>query len=289
MKKPNIIAVSNQKGGIGKTTTVVNLAFSFAHLGLKVLIVDGDYQGNASDWLGLQDSAIKKEKTLTYAVRKGLTIGDLRLPTKNENVDLIANDISFNTEMNKLQGTARQFQVIKRLLDCPEAEDYHVILIDTHPSIDPVLTSVMGYSHYYLVPAFAEKHPYAGLKDLSKCIEEIKEDINPMLKFLGVVLTAVNSKNRTHTKFEKKMRELEKTTFVPILKTIIPSSTAIASSSASQIPLIDHNSHLPVTVAYMNLAKEILPLLKGKRTGRPQKPLRVERATDFEESFADAF
>lgn len=287
MKATTIIAISNQKGGIGKTTTTVNLAFSFAELGKKVLILDGDYQGNASDWLGLLDEAIREERTLTYAVKRGLTIGDLRMK-KTDLIDLIACDMSFNTEMNQLQGSARQFQVIKRVLNCPEANEYDVILIDTHPSIDPMLTSVMGYSHYYLVPAFAEKHPYVGLKDLSKTVEEVKEDINPMLTFLGVVLTGVSKQNRTHEKFSKKMRDLEKTTNVKILKTVIPASTAVAGAASQQVPLLEHGPSLPVTKAYLALAKELIPFLKGKRPGRPEGSLKVEKAHSLDESFADA-
>jgi chromosome partitioning protein len=159
--KTNILAIANQKGGVGKTTTVISLAAAFAKLGQRVLIVDFDFQGNASDWLGVQDKAIEEKRTVTYAIQRNLSISDVRMPTGNSKIDVIASDISLNWETRKLNGTSRQFQLLKRILDCPEANDYNVILIDTHPSIDPLFESVMSYAHYFLVPVFAEKHPYS--------------------------------------------------------------------------------------------------------------------------------
>lgn len=286
--RTNIIAVTNQKGGVGKTTTVTSLAAAFAHLGQKVLIVDFDFQGNASDWMGIQEQAIEKKKTATYAIKKGLTIRDVRMPTGYQGIDIIASDISLNSEMRKLNGQARQFQLLKRILDCPEASEYQTIIIDTHPSIDPLFESVMSYANYYIVPVFAEKHPYSGLEYLTEAVEQLKEDFNPTLHFLGILITRYNKDNATHRKFEEKMRELENTTHIPVLKAVIPQSEAVAGASASQKTLFEYNKSLPVSEAYLALAKELTPLLKAKRTGRSQKAPQLDRAGHYKDLFKGA-
>lgn len=286
--KTNILAISNQKGGVGKTTTVISLAAAFARLGQRVLIVDFDFQGNASDWLGIQEKAVDEKRTVSDAIQRNLTIGDVRISTNNDLIDVIASDISLNWETRKHNGTSRQFQLLKRILDCPEANDYNLILVDTHPSIDPLFESVMSYAHYYIVPVFAEKHPYSGLEFLTKSIEQIKEDVNPMLHFLGILVTRMNRDNATHRRFEAKMRELEDSAKIPVLKTVIPSSEAIPGASAAQQSILEYNPQLPVSSAYMDLAKELIPLLKGKRTGRPQKSPKVDRVTPYKDFFKDA-
>jgi chromosome partitioning protein len=288
MAKTSILAVTNQKGGVGKTTTVISLAAAFARLGKRVLIVDFDFQGNASDWLGLQQKAVDDKRTVTHAIQNNLTIPDVRIATSSEKIDLIASDISLNWEMRKLNGTSRQFQILKRILDCPEANEYEIIIVDTHPSIDPLFESVMNYAHYYLVPVFAEKHPYSGLEYLTKAIEQTKEDVNPNLYFLGLLITKYNDKNSTHKKFEAKMRELEGATKVPVLKTRIPSSEAVAGASAAQVSLLDYHPNLKIAETYMALARELMPMLKGKRIGRPQGAPIVERADPFNDFFKEA-
>lgn len=288
--KCSILAVANQKGGCSKSTTVTSLASAFARLGKKVLVVDFDFQGNSSDWLGMKDKAVAEGRTVTTAVQKGLSIADVRMHTKDENIDIICSDFSLNWEVRKLNGTSRQFQLLKKILDCPESEDYHVILIDSNPAIDPLFESIMGYADYFLVPVFAEKHPYSGLEYLTKAVEQIKEDVNPMLHFLGLVITKYNKKNATHKKFEKKLRELQSVTHVPVLDTLIPTSEAVAGASARQQTLIEYDASLPVSQAYMALAEELLPMLKGRRTGRPKKQAVISRAskTSFDQAFEEA-
>jgi chromosome partitioning protein len=129
---------------------------------------------------------------------------------------------------------------------------------------------------------------YSGLEFLTKSIEQIKEDVNPMLHFLGILITRMGKDNATHRRFEAKMRELQVSTKVPVLKTVIPSSDAIPGASAAQQSILEYNPALPVSAAYMDLAKELVPLLKGKRTGRPQKSPKVDRASPYKDFFRDA-
>lgn len=288
--KCSILAIANQKGGCSKTTTVISLASAFSKLNKRVLIVDFDFQGNSSDWMGLKEKALIEGRTVTAAIQNNLSIADVRMPTKDENIDIICSDFSLNWEVRKLNGTSRQFQLLKKILDCNEADEYNIIIIDSNPAIDPLFESIMGYADYFLVPVFAEKHPYSGLEYLTKAVEVIKEDVNPMLHFLGLVITKYNKKNATHRKFEKKLRQLESPTNVPVLKNVIPASEAVAGASARQQTLIDYDISLPVSAAYMSLSEELLPKLKGRRTGRPKKTPVISRASksSFDQAFEEA-
>lgn len=288
--KCSILAIANQKGGCSKTTTVTTLSSAFSKLGKRVLVVDFDFQGNASDWFGVKEKAVQEGRTVTTAIKNNLTIADVRLQTNDDNIDIICSDFSLNWEVRKLNGTSRQFQLLKKILDCPEADDYNIIIVDSNPAIDPLFESIMGYCDYFLVPVFAEKHPYSGLEYLTKAVEQIKEDVNPMLHFLGLVITKFNKKNATHRKFEKKLRFLEKSTSVPVLKTVIPSSEAVPGASARQLTLLEYDASLPVSAAYLALAEELLPLLKGRRTGRPKKSPIISRASKstFDSAFDEA-
>ena len=255
-----------------------------------MLIVDFDFQGNSSDWMGLKEKALIEGRTVTSAIKNNLSIADVRMSTRDENIDIICSDFSLNWEVRKLNGTSRQFQLLKKILDCNEADEYNIIIVDSNPAIDPLFESIMGYADYFLVPVFAEKHPYSGLEYLTKAVEVIKEDVNPMLHFLGLVITKYNKKNATHRKFEKKLRQLESSTNVPVLKNVIPASEAVAGASARQQSLVEYDISLPVSTAYMNLAEELLPKLKGRRTGRPKKTPVISRAskTSFDQVFEEA-
>ena len=288
--KCSILAIANQKGGCSKTTTVVSLASAFSRRGKRVLVVDFDFQGNSSDWMGQKEKALIEGRTVTTAIKNGLSIADVRMSTRDDNIDIICSDFSLNWEVRKLNGTSRQFQLLKKILDCNEADEYNIILIDSNPAIDPLFESIMSYADYFLVPVFAEKHPYSGLEYLTKAVEVIKEDVNPMLHFLGLVITKYNKKNATHKKFEKKLRQLESATNVPVLKSVIPASEAVAGASARQQTLIEYDLTLPVSTAYMNLADELIPMLKGRRTGRPKKTPVISRASksSFDQVFEEA-
>ena len=146
--EPNIITIATQKGGVGKTSLTVNLAEAFVALGKKVLVLDLDYQGDASDWLGVADVIEESKRSTTWGLVRGKKIPDLRVNTSIPNLDVIGSDLSLNYAIQKYNGQQEQFNVVKRILECPERFDYDIILIDTHPSLDPLLTSALNYSHY---------------------------------------------------------------------------------------------------------------------------------------------
>ena len=277
MNETSIVTIANQKGGVGKTTTVVNLAASFAQLDKKVLVIDMDYQGNATALLGADEAASKDyKKTIFYGVENDLTLKEIRLPTNIKNVDVLAATRDLDDLREKLAGKAKQSKIVELLLKCDEADEYDIILIDTHPSLDCLFQSAMVASHYYLIPLFAEADSSRGLAHMISEVEEIRRYLNPMLRFLGCVITRFDSKNSTHLKFQKILRATSKEGKFHVFDTTIPISNAVAAASAQQLSLISYKKSAPISVMYTALAGEIIPNLKGKRKGRNFQPIKTE-------------
>ena len=285
---PRIITVANQKGGCGKTTTVVALASAFSNLGKKVLIVDMDFQGNASSGLGIKRQAQKEGRTFTDAIRKGLTLRDVRMKTKDQNVDLVVADIELNRVAMEITGRPKQARVLKDLLDCPETLEYDVVLIDTHPSLDCMLQSALAASHHLLVPLFAEPDALEGLVFLLEEFKEIQKSYNPGLNLLGLAITRFDSKNQTHVRFAALLRTWGEKNHTRVFESIIPNSTAVAGARTQERSVVDHKSTLPVSMAYLAIANEMTDHL-NVRAGRRSEVPKINSSTldAFNEIMAD--
>ena len=263
----SIMTIANQKGGVGKTTTVVNLAASYAQMSKRVLVVDMDYQGNSSELLGVAEQAHKTGKELATGIQAELTLDKLRLPSNTEGIDVLAATRELDDVREKMQGQPLQHLMLSMILDCPALEDYDIVLIDTHPSLDCLLLSSLVASHYYLVPMFAEKTSSKGLAHMVSWTQRMRR-LNPMLLFLGVVITRFDRTVATHVKFEKLIREAGKAANFHVFQTLIPASASVPGSDAANQVLLNYKKTAPVTIAYSALAGEVMPHLKGKRTGR---------------------
>ncbi len=282
----SIVTIANQKGGVGKTTTVVNLASSFAQLDKKVLVIDMDYQANATSLLGC-DKIVKDDptKSLAHAIRDNLNLSDIRVQSNTQNVDVLCATKDLDKLRDELAGKAKQLKVVEFLLKCDAVDDYDIILIDTHPSLDCLFQASLVASHYYLIPLFAEADSSRGLVHMINEVEEIQKYYNPNLRFLGCVVTRYDSKNSTHVKFLKILRDNKKEGKFHVFDTTIPISNVVAAASAQQLSLLGYKKNAPIAVAYSVLAGEILPNLKGKRKGRNFQPIKTEifNKIDFEE------
>ena len=165
MSDPSIIAIACQKGGVGKTTTTVNLAASLAQMGKKVLVIDMDSSGNATEQLGVE---FIDNMNIHYAAMNDKTLGDIRQKSNIELIDVLASSPLIEELNTDLLGHPNQNKFVERILDCDELEEYDVVLIDTHPSLDYVFQAVMTAAQYYIVPIFAEKHSISGLVKMFK-------------------------------------------------------------------------------------------------------------------------
>ena len=134
----------------------------------------------------------------------------------------------------------------------------------------------MAASHYYLIPIFAETESSKGLAHMISEVENVRKYLNPMLRFLGCVITRYDIKNSTHVKFEKLLRNASKEGKFNVFETTIPSSNSVAAASAQQVALVNYKKSLPVSIAYSTLAGELLPHLKGKRRGGKISPVNTE-------------
>ena len=284
MSDTSIITVANQKGGVGKTTTVVNLASAYAQIGKRVLVIDLDYQCNASSLLGVDESTVG-DKSISYALQNDLNFSSIVIKSNIENIDLLAATRDLDLLREKFSGQPNQFKLVEILLNCDQLSDYDIVLIDTHPSLDCFFQSAMSASHYYLIPLFAEADSSKGLAHMVTAVEKIRRYLNPMLNLLGCIITCFDKFNSTHVKFERFIRDASKEGKFNVFETTIPSSNSVAAASAHSMPVSKYKKSSPVAIAYSILAGEMLPHLKGKRTGRKPSPINIDafKSTGFEE------
>jgi chromosome partitioning protein len=284
-RETNIITVAIEKGGVAKTTTVCNLAASYAQLGKRVLVLDMDHQGNTSDLLGVSERAAAENRHVSRAIREKLPLTEVRLAGNLEGLDVIAADASLKKLKGEKEGTALQHLLLKPLFETDALGEYDIVLIDTHPSIDCLVLSALVASHYYLIPSFAEASSIKGIAEMINFVSEIR-DLNPMLMLLGVVVANFDKNIATHVRFERVLRDFGGQANYRVFRTVIPHSASVkASDSANRVLLRLMRRSSPVTVAYSTLAGEILPLLKGKRLGKiatPKAGVLEKAAAEFE-------
>lgn len=267
----DIITVGNEKGGVGKTTTVVNLAAAFASMGKSVLVTDNDPQGNASELLGVERGQVEP-KSLARAVLDRKSLEDYRIGTNIEGVDLLAGTPLLKQVIKEFGHTHRQDKLLNRVFETKALNDYDVVLIDTHGSGDCLLLSSLAASGYYVIPVFAEPESARGLLDMLKSTVELREDVNPTLTLLGVVITKYDKHNSTHREFADTIRNIGKSAKVRVFTNVIPISSSVPAASKKQISLIEYRRDLPISQSYMALAGEMAPMIGKKRPGRPSVP-----------------
>lgn len=284
---PSIITVGSEKGGVGKTTTVVNLAASFASLGKKVLVVDIDPQANATELLGVNREQAESH-SLAEAILKNKTLETCRLATNTEDVDLLPATIGLKDVIKQLGNGLRQDKLLKPVLANKITDGYDIILIDTHGVEDCLLISALAASHYYLAPVFAEQDSARGLHDFLQTSDFIRKHSNPTLMLLGAVITRFDRTNATHREYEQAIREHGLGSNFRVFETIIPTSKTVAAASKNQMPLAAYRKEAPITLAYQSLAGEMLPLLKGRRVGRVPLP-NIERLESGIQQIEDIF
>ena len=155
----SIIAIANQKGGVGKTATATNLAASFSSLKKKVLLVDLDYQANASSYLGLKTQAKILGKSTCCGLSEKKKLRDMVIETKDPNLHLLAGDMALSKLSREKILDPGSALLLRNWLNSKDGKAYDIIIIDTHPSLDLLFQMAMTCAHYYLVPMFAEADP----------------------------------------------------------------------------------------------------------------------------------
>jgi len=252
-----IISIINQKGGVGKTTTVINLAAGLAHQEKKVLVIDLDPQGNATTGLGL--SNLESSTETIYGVLNGTkTISDVIRKTEFKNLDIITSNVDLSgLEVETADDSMRAFilkrELIAYLNDSRTTYDY--VLIDCPPSLSLLTVMALVSSHSLLVPLQAEFFALEGLTQLMKTIERIKVNLNPELKIRGILLTMFDKRNRLSAQVEKEARDYfnEK-----VYLTVIPRNVRLSEAPSHGMPVLMYDKSCPGSKSYFNFTDEFI-------------------------------
>jgi len=245
----HIIAILNQKGGVGKTTTAINLASYLAKAGRRVLVVDADPQGNTTSGLGLDKQAL--ESTL-YDVLFGRAelIITTQTVTKDRIVLLPANAQLAGAEVEMVQTPQREF-LLRRLL---QDLDYDYILIDCPPALGLLTVNALTAATDVLIPVQAEYYALEGISQLLSVIQQLKQALNPDLNILGVVITLYDKRTSLS---EQVKRELQQHFGDKIFKTLIPRNVRLAEAPSFGRTIDEHDRWSKGARAYKALAKEL--------------------------------
>ena len=247
-----IISVVNQKGGVGKTTTAVNLGAYLASYGQFVLLVDIDPQGNASSGLGLKPE--KTQKGVYEGLIGASPIRDIIQRTSLEGYHLVPATISLagaNVELVNME--RREFRLQETLLEIKHDFDY--ILIDCPPSLGLLTINGLTAADEILVPVQCEYYALEGLSQLLQTIELVKANIKPQLSVLGAVLTMFDKRNRLS---EAVMKEIYQYFPNKIFRSVIPRNVTLAEAPSHGLPVIHYDPHSKGAKAYERLAREII-------------------------------
>tara|TARA_B110000503_G_C7157061_1_gene417810 strand:+ start:1269 stop:2084 length:816 start_codon:yes stop_codon:yes gene_type:complete len=262
LKHTKIIAIANQKGGVGKTTTTINLCAALAEQGRRVLLVDLDPQGNASTGLGIGND---KRDLTTYDLILGDTSpNDIIQPTGVENLYIIPATTDLSSADIELTANEKRSFLLRDALRQPaiDALDLDYILIDCPPSLNILTVNAMVASDSVLVPLQAEFFALEGLSQLMTTVREVRQTANQSLRIEGIVLTMYDRRNNLSQQVEDDARENLRDL---VFKTIIPRNVRLSEAPSFAMTVLSYDTHSRGSVAYRALAKELLVREKQNR------------------------
>jgi len=254
--RTKIVSVVNQKGGVGKTTTAINIAAVFAALKKNVLVIDFDPQGNASSGLGV-DSKGRDDNNVYDLLLGEKTAKDLILKTKIPNLDVIPCTVDLaGAEVDLTTLNDREFRLKEGISDI--CDKYDFIFIDCPPSLSLLTINALVASTTILIPLQCEFFALEGLSHLLDTAERIRDNFNDSLNINGIVLTMYDRRNKLTEQVEQDVRNcLGKMVY----KTVIPRNVRLSESSSHGIPAIVYDPNCAGSIAYMSLADEMVKRL----------------------------
>ena len=252
-----IISIINQKGGVGKTTTVINLAAGLTMKGKKILVIDLDPQGNATTGLGLSNTA-NSELTIYSVLNGNKKISEVVQSTKFDNLNLVTSNVDLSgLEVETAGDSRRAFKLKDELASIlnDSRASYDYILIDCPPSLSLLTIMALVASDELVVPLQTEFFALEGLTQLMKTIERIKSNLNSSLNIRGILLTMYDKRNKLSSEVEQEARNYfnEK-----VYQTVVPRNVRLSEAPSHGIPVLLYDKACPGSKSYFTFTDEFL-------------------------------
>jgi chromosome partitioning protein len=265
IESPRVITVANQKGGVGKTTTAINLGAALAELGRKTLLIDLDPQGNASTGLGIEPTH-RKRSTFDFLFDPQTAVNTI-LPTSVPNLGIVASNADLSSADLDLAKRSDRLTVLRQSLRQDAILDlgFDYILIDCPPSLSLLTVNSLVASDTVLIPLQAEFFALEGLSQLMLTVREVRYNGNPDLRIEGVVITMFDGRNRLAQQVEDDVR---KTLGDLVFKTRIPRNVRLSEAPSFSVPVLSYDTTSKGSMAYRALALEVD---NARKRGQQQK------------------
>ena len=251
-KRAKIISIVNQKGGVGKTTTAINLAAALAILNKKVLLIDLDPQGNASTGFGIALS--QRQKTIYEILIGECDIEQALIPTKFSDLKIITSTVDLSACEVELVGVEKREYLLRRALK-NLVHNFDYILIDCPPSLGILTINALTASDSVLIPMQCEFFSLEGLSHLLTTLDLIKDNLNHHLTITGIILTMHDRRNKLTEQVETDVRDYLKE---KVFHHVIPRNVKMSEAPSHGLPGVVYDSKCPGSIAYFGLAKEVL-------------------------------
>lgn len=257
--KCKVIAITNQKGGVGKTTTTFNLGVALAKQGKRVLVVDVDPQSNLTTYAGWYDENELKY-TLTDLMEQSMNDDEIKIKESilhhKENVDLIPSNLSLSALENLLTYAMSREYTLRNCLSSIK-DDYDYILLDCQPSLGMLTINALASANSVIIPVQSEYFALRGMTDLFKIINKVRRQINPTLKIEGALLTLVDSRANLPKEIATQLKD-NYGSILNLFNTQIPRAVKTAESTSSGGSVFTYDKSGTVANAYSSFAKEVL-------------------------------